>query len=313
MLALVFDGQQARATERGEPVARDGQVIARTLLAGICNTDLEIVRGYMGFEGTLGHEFVARVDEGALKGKRVVGEINFACETCAMCARDLQRHCPNRTVLGILGQDGALAERVALPLANLHEVPDALSDEQAVFVEPLAAAFEIREQVAVAPGVGATVLGDGKLGLLIAQVLAMAGAKVLAVGHHESHLSLLRERGIDAVLEDDWDQRASELVIEATGSASGFAKAVGSTAPRGTLVLKSTVAARKALDLAPLVINEITVVGSRCGPFAPALGALVSGAIEVRPMIEATFALAEGAAALTKATERGALKVLVKP
>jgi threonine dehydrogenase-like Zn-dependent dehydrogenase len=313
--ALVFDGQSPALVDKAAPTLRDGQVLVRPTVAGICNTDLEIVKGYMGFEGTLGHELVGTVERGpsAWVGKRVVSEINFACGQCDACARDLGRHCPKRTVLGILQQDGAFAEQVALPVANLHAVPDELSDEQAAFAEPLAAAFEVLEQIHVAPGCEAVVLGDGKLGLLVAQVLHAAGARVLAVGHHDEHLAMLRELGIRTVLEAAWDRTARDLVVEATGTVAGFRAALQATRPRGTLVLKSTVAAKEALDLAPLVIDEITVVGSRCGPFGPALTALAAGRVRVEPLVAARFGLDQGVEALGAAAERGTLKVLLTP
>ena len=315
MRAIVHDQEGLRLAQVPAPRPAEGQVLLRPTLAGVCNTDLEIVRGYLGFAGVLGHEVVAVVEEGppAWRGRRVVPEINFACGTCATCARGLGRHCPERTVLGIVGQDGAFAEQLVAPLANLHAVPDGLADEEAVFVEPLAAAYEILEQVRIPPKTEALVLGDGKLGMLVAQVLAAAGASVLTVGKHAEHLAILREQGVAGVLLDDWDRGGRDLVVDATGSAAGFALALAATNPRGTLVLKSTVAERPALDLAPLVIHEITVVGSRCGPFAPAIEALLNGRVHVRPLIEARRGLDEGVAALEMAARPGALKVLIDP
>ncbi len=283
--------------------------------AGVCNTDLELVRGYMGFRGILGHEFTGTVLEGPAEwiGRRVVGEINFACGACAFCDRGLGRHCPRRQVMGILGADGAFAERVAVPVANLHAVPDEVADEVAVFAEPLAAAFEILEQVQPAPGAEAVVLGDGKLGLLVAQVLHQAGVAVLAVGKHDHKLALLRRRGIATAPIAEWDRRPADVVVEATGTAAGFSLAAAATRPRGILVLKSTVAGAAEIDLAPLVINEITVVGSRCGPFPPALAALAAGSVEVASLIAARFPLERAAEALHHAAEPGVLKVLVIP
>jgi threonine dehydrogenase-like Zn-dependent dehydrogenase len=298
-----------------EPTA-EGMAIVRTVAAGICNTDLEIVRGYMGFTGVLGHELLGVVEAGGpahLVGKRVVAEINFACGRCDSCVAGLGRHCPNRTVMGILGQDGAFAERVAVPVANLHAVPDGVPDEAAVFAEPLAAAFEIREQLTIGSATEAVVLGDGKLGMLVAMVLKDAGATVQLVGKHSSHLALARERGIRGELLEDWDRTPRDLVVDATGNADGFAMAVAATRPRGTLVLKSTIADRTPVSLAPIVINEITVVGSRCGPFEPALEALARGAIDPRDMLAGQFDLADGVAALERAAQRGTLKVLLRP
>lgn len=313
MRALHFDGSEVRLVERPEPEALPEHALVRVSLAGVCNTDLEIAKGYMGFRGILGHEFVGEVASGPGEwlGRRVVGEINFACRRCPTCARGLERHCPSRTVMGIVGADGAFAELVRVPVRNLHVVPGSLPDEAAVFCEPLAAAFEILEQVRVEVGQRAVVLGDGKLGLLAAQVLALAGARVLAVGRHPEKLALLRRRGIEAVLAPDWRAEPAPLVVEATGSERGFELAVAATLPRGTLVLKSTIVSRPAVDLAPLVVHEIHVVGSRCGPFPPALRALESGSIDVAPLISDRVPLAAGADALRRAAEPGALKVLV--
>ncbi len=315
--ALCFDGFRPQLVERAEPELKDGWVLVRPLAAGICNTDLEIVRGYLGFRGVLGHELVGVVEQGPgdWLGKRVVSEINFACGSCPSCEAGLERHCPSRTVLGIVNQDGAFAELVAVPATCLHQVPAALDDEEAVFAEPLAAAFAVLDQVELGQNDEALVLGDGKLGLLIAQVLALGGARVLAVGKHPEHLAILKQRGIDTVLLEDFDRRPRPLVVDATGAAAGFGLALEVTAPRGTLVLKSTVAqdrtAPQSIDLAPIVINEIRLLGSRCGVFAPALAALEAGQIEVRTMIAARFALDDGVEALECAAQSGALKVLL--
>ena len=268
----------------------------------------------MDFRGVLGHEFTGTVVDGPdeWRGRRVVAEINFGCGKCSCCLRGLQRHCPSRRVLGILNADGAFAEMVAVPLENLHPVPDDIADDVAVFAEPLAAAFEILEQVHVQPQMECVVLGDGKLGLLVSQVLHQAGARVLAVGKHEEKLGILRRRGIDAVPLDHWLRAPADLVVEATGTASGFAAAMAVTKPRGTLVLKSTVADVAAVALAPLVINEVTVVGSRCGSFAPALRALASGSVDVRPLIAKRLPLAKGAEGLRMASAPGVLKILLE-
>jgi threonine dehydrogenase-like Zn-dependent dehydrogenase len=288
--------------------------LVRVDLAGVCNTDLELVKGYMAFRGVLGHEFVGTVAEGpgSWPGKRVVGEINFGCGACNWCRRDLGRHCPHRRVMGILDADGAFAELVAVPVSNLHEVPVNVASDLAVFTEPLAAAFEILEQVDVEPGSEATVLGDGKLGLLVAQVLHQAGVQVLAVGKHPEKLAILENRGISTVQRDRWVGGMADLVVEATGTAAGFEAAVAATHPRGTLVLKSTVAGSTQLSLAPLVINEITVVGSRCGPFQPALEALATGSVDVRSLISERVPLSDAADALRLAAEPGRLKVLIE-
>lgn len=314
MRALHSDGSALRVTDAATPIANADTAIVRVHLAGVCNTDLELIKGYMGFRGVLGHEFVGTVAEGpaSWRGRRVVGEINFACGQCDFCARGLSRHCSTRRVLGILNADGAFADYVALPVANLHAVPDGVPDDAAVFTEPLAAAFEILAQVRIEPGSSCVVLGDGKLGLLVAQVLASTGAHVLAVGKHDDKLAILRRRGIETVALDDWQRARADVVVEATGSAGGFALAVAATRPRGTLVLKSTVAERAPLNLAPLVVDEITVVGSRCGAFEPALQALANGTVDVRRLIAARYALNDGAEAI-RAARSGKLKILIEP
>ncbi len=315
MQAIVWDGSVVAVAERPDPGPSDGMAIVAVSVAGVCNTDLEITRGYMGFRGILGHELVGIVEEGPPEwaGKRVVSEINFACGSCAACRQGLGRHCPSRRVMGILEADGAFAERVAVPVANLHAVPEAVSDDDAVFVEPLAAAFEILEQLTIEPGQRALVLGDGKLGLLVAQVLQRAGATVLAVGRHREKLDLLAARGIATSLTSEYTPaKEMDISVEATGSVAGFDAAVAATRPRGTVVLKSTVAGRHDLDLAPLVIDEIQVVGSRCGPFAPALEALASREIEVAALVSDRMPLRRGDEALRRATEPGILKVLME-
>jgi threonine dehydrogenase-like Zn-dependent dehydrogenase len=313
MRALSWDGKAARVIDRPAPTAGPGTAVVRVMWAGVCGTDLAILKGYTTFRGTLGHELVGRVAEGPAEwlGKRVVGEINFGCGACPDCARGMQRHCARRTVMGILDADGAFAESIEVPLENLHVVPDRIADEAAVFVEPLAAAFEILEQVHVTPGMDCVVLGDGKLGLLAAQVLHQAGARVLAVGKHPSKLGILSRRGIATSLLDAWPKKKADLVVEATGSARGFEAAVLATRPRGTLVLKTTSAERAPVDLARLVVDEIRVVGSRCGSFAPALRALEAGSVDVLSLIRARVPLRDAERALAEAAKPGALKVLI--
>ncbi|HYD49173.1 MAG TPA: alcohol dehydrogenase catalytic domain-containing protein [Terriglobales bacterium] len=313
MRALHWDGTVARVTDRPDPSPNADQAILRVHRAGICNTDLELVRGYMNFRGILGHELVGVVEHGPAEwiGRRAVAEINFACGRCPSCAAGLGRHCPRRQVMGILDADGAMAERVAVPIANLHAVPDSVDDDAAVFVEPLAAAFEILEQVQIEPKQSCVVLGDGKLGLLVAQVLAHAGAEVLGVGKHLDKLAILARRDIRTCLLDDWNRAPAPLVVEATGSSAGLTAAIASVRPRGTLILKSTVATPSAVDLSPLVIHEITVVGSRCGPFEPALRALAAGAIDVSSLIFERVTLRDAAHGLQLAAQTGVLKVLV--
>jgi threonine dehydrogenase-like Zn-dependent dehydrogenase len=287
-------------------------VRVRTIVAGICNTDLEIARGYMGFRGVLGHEFVGEALEGSRKGQRVVGGINFGCGSCNWCSRGLARHCPARRVLGIVGADGVLAEEFLIPEDNLLAVPAGVSDEAAVFAEPVGAACEILEQLGHIDRDEALVLGAGKLGTVTAQVLAASGFRVDLVGRHLGGLGWLAERGIRLV--DGAPQRqAYGLVVEATGSTDGLRIAIDCTRPRGHLILKTTVAGMHEIDLAPVVIHEISIVGSRCGPFRPALDLLEDGSVSVEPLIEARYGIADVEDAFAHAGRRGVRKVLVRP
>jgi len=312
------------------PSLESGEALIKVLQAGICNTDLEIIRGYLNFHGVLGHEFVGIVEsvhEGpgastpkSLLGKRIVGDINAACHqpNCHYCQRGMPTHCPNRTTLGIVNRDGAFAEYLTLPIKNLHLVPDNVSDEEAVFVEPLAANFEILEQVHLKPTASIVILGDGKMGQLAAQVLALSGCEVLMVGKHEEKLALVEKRGVRTYLFDDAQSfslengRRVDMVVECTGSAQGLELAMQLVRPRGTIILKSTVAAQSTIHLAPIVIDEIRIQGSRCGPFAPALRALSQQLVDVRPLISARYTLDEGLAAFAHAEQKGVLKVLVR-
>lgn len=315
MRALYWDGHSLRVQERHPvPQASDERALVRVRLAGVCSTDLQILKGYMDFRGVPGHEFVGEVHEGPAEwlGKRVVAEINFGCGRCDACGRGMQRHCPTRQVMGILGADGSFAEYLAVPLANLHAVPDSVPDEAAVFTEPLAAAFEILEQIPLQPGIQTVVLGDGKLGLLCAFVLHQAGAAVTVVGRHDTKLALARKAGLRAVNLSDWQPQAVDLVVEATGSPAGLQRAIAAVRPRGTLVLKSTLAEDHTLSLAPLVINEVTVVGSRCGLFPPALKALALGRVPVSSLIERSYPLSDGVEAVSAAARRGSRKVLLR-
>lgn len=315
MKALHWDGTQLRLNpDTPDPEPESDHALVRVRLAGVCSTDLQIFKGYMGFEGIPGHEMVGEVEDGPAEwiGKRVVAEINFACNACPACDRGMQRHCPTRSVMGILNADGAFAEKIAVPVANLHAVPDGLSDETAVFAEPLAAAFSIGEQVDLEPGAEVVVLGDGKLGLLCAFAQHASGAKVTLVGKHDEKLAKAAAAGIRSVHLDAFKAFQADMVVEATGSESGLALAMQTVRPRGTLVLKSTVAAEHTLSLAPLVINEISVVGSRCGLFPPALQALSEDQIDVSALISQVYALDEGLQAVEHAARAGVLKVLLK-
>jgi threonine dehydrogenase-like Zn-dependent dehydrogenase len=314
MKALVFDGQLRLVTDRPEPAPPPGEARIRTILAGICNTDLEVVRGYAGFHGVLGHEFVGVVDwaeDRSWIGRRVVGEINAGCGGCEMCRTSQPEHCANRTALGIRGRDGALAEFFALPVANLHPVPAEVSDRAAVFVEPLAAACQLLERVHVGPTDRAVVVGDGKLGLLVAQVLALTGCNLTVLGRHEEKLAVLARRGIETQLSDEGLQGA-DLVVECTGHPTGFHAAQRLVRPRGTLALKSTYHGPVEADLSRLVVDEIRVVGSRCGPFGAALRLLAQDLVNVEPLIHAEMHLDEALAAFELAVRPGILKVLVR-
>jgi threonine dehydrogenase-like Zn-dependent dehydrogenase len=282
------------------------------LCAGICETDLQLMKGYMGFRGVLGHEFVGVAESGPYAGRRVVGEINCSCNRCDMCRRGLPTHCSNRTVLGILNHDGAFADWIAVPQRNLHLVPDAMPTDVAVFTEPVAAAFQIPVQLHVRKADRVVVLGDGRLGNLCAQVLAGLSDHVLVVGKHEEKLSLLASLGIaTAFLPDVASERMADIVVDATGSESGLPTALAMVRPRGTIVLKTTVAGAQTLAWAPFVIDEVTLVGSRCGPFDQALEALQSGRVDVRSMISTRFDLSNGVQALEHAQTQPVLKVLL--
>lgn len=322
MKALRYENGKLGLSEVDAPRGEGREAVVRVTLAGVCNTDLEIVRGYAGFAGTLGHEFVGIVesapDAPQLRGRRVVGEINAGCGRCDLCAGGDARHCPERTVLGIVGRDGAFAEFLRLPVVNLLPVPDEVEDERAVFAEPLAAACGILERVEITDGMRVAVVGDGKLGLLCAQAIKAqaAGASVTLIGKHENKLGIARARGVDTVrleeLQDELSQKF-EVAVEASGAASGFALAVRLTRPRGTLVLKSTFQGATEIDAARIVVDEISVVGSRCGRFAPALELLRRDAVDVASLVTDEFALTDGLRAMQRATESGVLKVLLRP
>lgn len=293
-----------------------GYALVRVLCAGICNTDLELQRGYYNFTGIPGHEFVGEVvesDSPRWRGKRVAGEINFACGTCSWCRRGLERHCPTRTVLGIVNQPGAFAQFVIVPERNLHEVPREIPTEHAVFIEPLAAACEILDQINFPDSARIAVLGDGKLGLLIAQVLHAHKLNVVHYGRHAEKLKISSGRGIETSTSENRPTKEFRFVVDATGSKEGLKEAVAMCEPRGTLVLKSTVHGEVPVDTAPVIVDELTLIGSRCGRFAPSIALLASGRVQVDGLIAGTFALRDAAAAFSAAAAKGALKILLKP
>jgi threonine dehydrogenase-like Zn-dependent dehydrogenase len=289
-----------------QAAAAPGEVVVRMLVAGICNTDVELTRGYYPFAGIPGHEFVGLRQD----GRRVVGEINVACGTCATCFRGDRTHCERRTVLGIAGRNGAFAESVALPTGNLHVVPDEISDEEAVFVEPLAAALEIQEQVRITTEHRVLVVGDGKLGQLVAQTLALTGCNLIVLGHHAEKLVLLEKRGIATAAAAE--PRTFDIAVDCTGNPSGFDVARQALRPRGILVMKSTYTGSLNLNASSLVVDEITVIGSRCGPFVKAIDLLRDRRVDVRPLIDSTYSLADGVKAFQRAVQPGALKVLIR-
>lgn len=297
------------------PTPPADEALIEVIRAGICNTDLELVRGYYPYRGVLGHEFVGRVVAGPTDwlGQRVVGEINSVCNTCSACRNGRPTHCENRTVLGIVNRDGAMARYTTLPVQNLHRVPDTVSDDAATFTEPLAAALEIQEQVPVRPTDRVLVVGPGKLGNLVAQTLALTGCDLTVVGRSPAPLQLLAGMGIRTATTDDITNAGYDVVVEVTGHSEGFALARRALRPRGTLVMKSTYAGRLTIDMSAIVVDEITVVGSRCGPFAPALRLLAAGRVQVAPLIQATYPLSEATTAFNHAAERGVLKVLLDP
>ncbi|MBI5038694.1 MAG: alcohol dehydrogenase catalytic domain-containing protein [Nitrospirae bacterium] len=315
MRALVFKDGLSYRDDYPVPVPSANEALIRVRCAGICNTDVEILKGYMGFSGIPGHEFAGIVEESpdqGLIGRRVVGEINIGCGVCPYCQSGLKNHCPNRSVLGILNKNGAFADYLTLPVSNLHIIPDSITDEEAVFAEPLAAAFEIMEQVAIRPDDKVCVLGDGKLGLLIAQVLSLSRCEMIVAGRHRDKLSILEKRGIRTMPGPLPQEKIFDIVVDATGSSAGLETAVSIVRPRGKIVIKTTVAERGAVDLNRVVIDELTLIGSRCGPFPPALKALETKRVDVTPLISKIFAIEEGIEAFQYADRKGVLKVLLK-
>jgi alcohol dehydrogenase len=315
MLAVHLENGRVETRRTAAPPRPEGFALIRLLCAGICNTDLELQRGYYGFSGTPGHEFVGEVveaDSKDLVGRRVVGEINLGCGTCEWCRKGLARHCPQRTVLGIVNYPGAFRELLTLPERNLHVVDDSIATEAAVFTEPLAAACEMLEQVNLPCGAEIAVLGDGKLGLLIAQALTAHGYGVRLFGRHPEKLEIAAAAGVETELVTGSLPRAAcQWVVEATGSAEGLRQAVEMVQPRGTVIMKSTVHGTVPVDTAPIIVNEINLIGSRCGRFEPALELLRSGLIDVRSMISDRMKLADAPRAFERAADKGVLKVLL--
>jgi threonine dehydrogenase-like Zn-dependent dehydrogenase len=316
MRAIIFDGELKYVNDYPIPAPAKGEALVRIRLAGICNTDLEIIKGYMEFRGIIGHEFVGVVedvtgDDRRLLGKRVVGEINCGCGVCEFCRSGLKKHCPARTTLGISQRNGSLAEYVALPINNLFEVPGNVRDEEAVFAEPLAAALEILEQIHIRPKDRVLVMGDGKLGLLVALALHLSQTQVVLVGKHEKKLAIAGNEGVAIVgLGSLVEPKTFDIVVEATGSPDGFGAALQYVKPRGAIVLKTTAAEGTTMNLAPIVVDEINVIGSRCGSFEPALRALSEKRIRVGPLISGVFSFSRAAEAFEKAKDKNSLKVL---
>lgn len=310
----IEDGRVSLRTDLPEPEPGPGEAVVRVGLAGVCGTDLAILAGYAGFRGVPGHEFVGVVERGsdpAWHGRRVMASINVGCGACGSCARGVREHCARRQVIGLRGRQGCFAEAIAVPEANLLLVPEALADEAAVFAEPLAAALRVPRQVPVHTGTRALVLGDGRLGQLVARVLRAHGSEVLVAGHHERKCALLRSAGVEARVRPELESGGYELVVEATGRAEGFAAARAAVRPRGTLVLKTSHGAPLPVDLAALMVDEVSLVGSRCGPLDTALAWLASGRVEPRPLVDVVLPLTTDA--FDVAARPGALKVLVRP
>lgn len=314
MRAVVIKSGCIEVADVPAPVPSEGEVLIDVALAGICGTDLEILRGYANFEGIPGHEFVGTVATGPkeLTGKRVVAEINCVCGRCPMCTGGLANHCVRRTVVGIVGRPGAFAEQVAVPQRNCHVIPESVSDEDAVFVEPLAAAIQITQQLRMEPKQNVAVIGSGRLGLLVAQVVAKTGANLVVLGRNPNTLGFLDRKGIRTATLEQWKQSADQhVVIDCTGSAEGLQAALRLVRPRGTVVMKSTVAGKVEVDLTPLVVNEITVLGSRCGPFDEALSMLARRDVDVAGLITARMPLAEAVGAFEASAQPDHIKVLL--
>jgi len=319
MKAIIFDGALKFVDDYPVPEPGEQEALVRVSMAGICNTDVEITKGYLGFRGIMGHEFVGIVEKApeyaaGFIHRRVVGEINNGCNTCDYCKAGLQKHCSSRTTLGIQGKDGIFAEHAVLPVSNLHVVPESVSDEEAVFIEPLAAAYEIQEQIVIKPAHAILVLGDGKLGLLCALVLNRSGAQVTLAGKHDQKLKIAGNQQIQTVnieTETLGKEKKYDIVVEATGSAEGFETALQYVKPRGIIVMKSTIASLQKINLAPLVIDEVTLIGSRCGPFEAAIQALAQKQIDVKPLISGIYTARDAEDAFKAAMKKENLKIII--
>ncbi len=317
MKAIVFDKELKLLKDVSLPDLRQNEALIKVIVTGICNTDYEITKGYMGYKGILGHEFVGIVEnvngpDKSWIGKRVAGEINDGCGKCEYCLKGLERHCPNRETLGIWKKDGCMAEYVSVPVKNLIEIPDDIASNEAVFIEPLAAALEILEQLHIKPYEKVAILGDGKLGLTTALALNASGLDVLLIGKHQNKLDIANNQHVKTCLLDAMIiKNQYDVVVEATGSLSGFETSISLVKPRGTLVLKSTIAASKEFNFAPIVVNEITVLGSRCGQFKPALRFLEQKKIDFKPLISAIYPIDKAIEAFEKNKEKDTIKILI--
>lgn len=321
MKALVFDNELKLEKNYPIPDIKENEVLIKTSMVGICNTDYEITKGYMGYKGVLGHEFVGVVEkigsnvDKNLIGKRVVGEINLACNNCEWCHKGLQRHCPNRSTLGIFKKDGCFSEYFTLPKENIIEISDNIDDKTATFTEPLAAAYEILEQLHIRPDSKVAIVGDGKLGLCISLVFSALNVDFVHIGKHQEKLNISKNNGAKTVLLSDLketDKKSFDYVVEATGSTGGFELSASLVKPRGTLVLKSTIVAKEGLNLASIVVDEITIVGSRCGQFKPILRLLEKGKINVKPLISKIYNIDNFKEAFEENSKKDTLKILVK-
>jgi threonine dehydrogenase-like Zn-dependent dehydrogenase len=313
MRAVIFDNSLHFRNNFPMPQPAEDEVLIKVHACGVCNTDLEIIKGYGHFSGVLGHEFCGRVESpGPFQYKRVTGEINISCRKCGSCLAGHSNHCPHRQVLGIDGKDGAMADYVTLPTYNLHILPEEITAEEAIFIEPLAAALEIVEQVPISPTLKIVVLGDGKLGILCSMALKLHGPHVVLAGKHESKLAIAQQAGIDTVYASDMNTMSDiDLVVEATGSPTGLESALSLVKPRGIILLKTTTSSQSCIDLTPLVVNEVTLIGSRCGPFDKAIAVLAQKQIDVRPLITAQYPPEHALEAFAHASEKESLKIVL--